>query len=396
MFIGSVVMGTKLLKRALERYPLPNNELLELIMNNIAESDLYKVMIDNTSNGHLVLRKGKIKYVNMAFVSMIPVDRHLFNADLEGKSFEDFVLDEEVVEYIKQAKGRHSDEDTELYFQSGQDIKCISLSFRTLVTPEEHYIDIITKDVSVDKQNEAKLRRSESLASMTTMAAGIAHEIKNPLAAMQIHLQLLQKAFQKKGSLNLNDAERYLSVLEEEISHLNGIAVDFLFAVKPMNIHLRRQDINSVCQDLIEFISPELEENEIELDAKLSEFLPKLELDPNYLKQAFLNIIKNAIDAMKGCPLKRLTIATKLDGNFVSVIISDTGKGIEQEKVSKIFEPYFTTKDTGTGLGLTVVYKVVKEHRGDISVSSVENKGTTFVIQLPVPTSERLSIEGGI
>ncbi len=388
-------MGTKLLKRALERYPIPNNELYSLIQSNIAESDLFKVMTDNTPNGHLVLRKGKIKYVNMAFVSMIPVNRNLFNDDCEGKSFESFVLDEEVVEYIKNAKGRHSDEDTELYFQSGQDIKCISLSYRTLTTPEDQYLDIVTKDISIEKQNEAKLRRSESLASMTTMAAGIAHEIKNPLAAMQIHLQLLQKAFAKKGSLTLDDAERYLSVLEEEISHLNGIAVDFLFAVKPMNIHLRRQDINSVCQDLIDFITPELEENKIDLDIKLAEFLPKLDLDPNYLKQAFLNIIKNAIDAMKDAPVKRLSIKTKLDGNFVSVCISDTGKGIDNEKVSKIFEPYFTTKDTGTGLGLTVVYKVVKEHRGDITVTSAEGKGTTFVIQLPVPTTERLTIEGG-
>ncbi len=385
-------MGTKLLKKALDRYQIPNKELQALIKDNIAETDLYKVLIDNTTQGHLVLRNGKIKYVNLAFISMIPTKRSLFS-ELEGQPYESFILDEEVCEYIKNAKGRQSDEETELYFQAGQDIKTISLSYHILKTPEADYLDILTTDISVEKQNEARLRRSESLASMTTMAAGIAHEIKNPLAAMQIHLQLLQKAFSKKGSLTLKDSERYIAVLEEEIAHLNGIAVDFLFAVKPMNVNLRRADINTVCKDLIAFIEPELNENNIKIDTKFDTYLPKLDLDPNYLKQAFLNIVKNAIDAMKNCETKELKLYTKLDGNFVSVVITDTGKGIDSEKVSKIFEPYFTTKDTGTGLGLTVVYKVIKEHRGDISVTSVSGKGTTFTILLPVPISERLSIE---
>lgn len=385
-------MGTRLLKKALERYELPNEELLNLIKDNIAEADLYKIILDKTPQGHLILLNSRIKYVNIAFMSMIPTNRKLFN-EIEDKLYEDFILDDEVVAYIKNAKSHHSLEDTELYFQSGQEIKTITLSYNSLETPEGFYLDIICDDITEEKVNEARLRRSESLASMTTMAAGIAHEIKNPLAAMQIHLQLLQKAFSKKGSLTYKDVERYVAVLEEEISHLNGIAVDFLFAVKPMNIRLKRADVNQVFEDLIEFIKPELSNHSITIETKFANFLPKLELDANYLKQAFLNIVKNAIDAMKDSKEKRLSFSTKLDGDFVAITISDTGCGIDNMKLSKIFEPYFTTKDSGTGLGLTVVYKVVKEHRGDISVASTIDKGTVFTILLPVPSSERLSIE---
>jgi Signal transduction histidine kinase len=385
-------MGNKQLEKLLDRYPIANKELARLIDENLAESELLKLLIDNARQGHLLLKNGRVVYVNMAFVSMIPVKRSLLS-DVEGTPFEMLISDREVVDYIRKARGRHSAEDTELYFQSGQDIKTISISYHEITTQEGDYLDVMTDDITREKQNDARLRRSESLAGMTTMAAGIAHEIKNPLAAMQIHLQLLEKAFAKKSRLTLDDAKRYIDVLEEEIAHLNGIAVDFLFAVKPMNVNLRRSDINSVCLDLLEFITPELDEHGIKCNSSLESYLPKLDLDANFLKQALLNIVKNAIDAMKNSEHKELSISTKLSGNFVTVAISDTGSGIPHEKVGKIFEPYFTTKDTGTGLGLTVVYKVIKEHRGDITVSSREGLGTTFTIQLPVPSSERLSIE---
>ena len=238
--------------------------------------------------------------------------------------------------------------------------------------------------------NETRLRRSESLASMTTMAAGIAHEIKNPLAAMKIHLHLMRKTLKTKGSLDSDGAERYLSVLDEEIDHLNKIAVDFLFAVRPMNIELRLGSIESVVNDLITFLSPEADEKNIEVVSDVEKFLPRIEMDSRYLRQSLLNIVENAFAAMPGGG--RLTISVKLDGNFEIITIKDTGTGIDEEHLSKIFEPYFTTKASGTGLGLTVVYKVIKEHRGDIFVASEPGKGTVFTIKLPVPSTERKAI----
>ena len=142
---------------------------------------------------------------------------------------------------------------------------------------------------------------------------------------------------------------------------------------------------------LEDFVRPELEEHGIRLVVKIQPFLPQLLIDVNYLRQALLNIVKNAMNAMEDGG--RLDIDVWSDGDYVKISVKDTGCGIDQEHIGKIFEPYFTTKASGTGLGLTVVYKIVKEHDGDISVSSEVGKGTTFTISLPVPSDERIAIE---
>ena len=112
----------------------------------------------------------------------------------------------------------------------------------------------------------------------------------------------------------------------------------------------------------------------------------------NLIKQAFLNLIQNAFAAMPNGGT--LTVQSKSNGDYISIVIADTGVGIPQEKLSKIFEPYYTTKASGTGLGLTLVYKIMKEHNGEIHVTSEVNKGTTFVLDFPIPVSERKAIEG--
>ena len=248
-------------------------------------------------------------------------------------------------------------------------------------------MDVIIREITEAIRKETRLRRSESLASMTTMAAGVAHEIKNPLAAMKIHTQLMRKTIQKKGSINESDAEGFLSVLEEEIEHLNKIAVDFLFAVKPMEVELKKESINDIVSDILSFLEPEAEEKNIVVDSVLSSFIPNIELDSRLVKQALLNLIQNAFAAMDGGG--KLSVVTKLNGDFVSVRISDTGCGIDEDKIAKIFEPYYTTKASGTGLGLTLVYKIMKEHHGDIHVTSQKGKGTTFTLDFPIPVSER-------
>lgn len=249
----------------------------------------------------------------------------------------------------------------------------------------------LVRDISEEKRQESRLHRSESLASLTTVAAGVAHEIKNPLASIGIHLQLLRKAFQRKKSLTLEDASRYLNIIDEEIERLNGIVVDFLFAVRPMDVRLRLENINHIINDVCNFVSYELSGHKIHIRRHLGEFLPKLRVDENLLKQALLNIIKNAMNAME-INGGMLTVTTKLVGDHVAISLSDTGVGMDEATLAKIFEPYFTTKSSGSGLGLTMVFKVVKEHMGEISVSSKKGEGTTFTITLPVPTSQRLAL----
>ena len=261
---------------------------------------------------------------------------------------------------------------------------------------------ILVDDITERRIREGRLRRMESLASLTTLAAGVAHEIKNPLGSLSIHVQLIQKSMDAQKQLcadlhKMDNAgcdpskyfpiiDKYLKVVNEEMDRLNGIVVDFLFAVRPMNAELRRGDINTLIKELAEFVSFELENHHIECVLNLTDKLPMINFDERLMKQALLNLIKNAIAAMdKG---GNLNIATEASEGELLINIADTGIGIPEKNLSKIFEPYFTTRETGSGLGLTVVFKIIKEHDGEIRVRSREGEGTDFLITLPIPQTD--------
>jgi signal transduction histidine kinase len=189
--------------------------------------------------------------------------------------------------------------------------------------------------------------------------------------------------------------DKYIGIVNEEIDRLNHIVVDFLFAVRPMDINPVEADINALLSELAAFVLYELEEAHIECALVLDESLPLLSFDERFLKQAFLNLIKNAAAAMPEGGI--LTIKTEKRDAEALISIQDTGTGISEENLSKIFEPYFTTKETGSGLGLTLVFKIIREHQGEISVKSREGEGTSFIITLPIPQKERRLIGfGGI
>ena len=246
------------------------------------------------------------------------------------------------------------------------------------------------EDITEKRNKEIRLHRAENLASLTNLAAGVAHEIKNPLGAISIHLQLMRKSLVKGIGID-SLIDNYFNILNEEVDRLNRIVVDFLFAVRPMMLELREADINHLVADIAEFTRAELEQNGIRLFVEPEENLPPVLIDERRMKQVFFNLVKNAQDAMPSGGL--LTIATLRSGSEVLINVCDTGIGMSDENLRKIFEPYYTTKENGTGLGLTLVYKIIKEHRGEISVDSREGEGSEFVISLPVSRKELRLIE---
>jgi len=271
-------------------------------------------------------------------------------------------------------------------------------------------------DITEKRRKEIRMRQVENLASLTTLAAGVAHEIKNPLGSISIHIQLLQKAFAKNEELyylshpedrpdeNFTGGEkgpvayftvfnRYIAVINEEIERLNHIVVDFLFAVRPMTLNLREGNLNAFVREVADFTAYELEAAHVATVLELDETLPLLEFDGQVMKQALLNLIQNAAAAMKEGGT--LTIRTERKDNEAVLSVSDTGTGISDKDMAKIFEPYFTTKERGSGLGLTLVFKIVREHRGDITVASNEGEGTCFTITLPILQRERRLLPAG-
>ncbi|MDR2923793.1 MAG: PAS domain-containing protein [Treponema sp.] len=257
---------------------------------------------------------------------------------------------------------------------------------------------VYMEDITEKRKSESRLRQAENLASLTTLAAGVAHEIKNPLASISIHLKLAEKALarmsleppEKKTNTREKtpSVEKYFRVLNEEVDRLNRIVVDFLFAVRPLNLKLREANVNGIISALVDFASFEMEQNHITCFLELDENVPNILIDERLIKQALLNIIQNSYAAMPKGGL--LTIATSYAQDEVRISLCDTGIGISEENLSKIFEPYYTTRDAGTGLGLTMVYKIIKEHQGEISVDSREGGGTDFRIILPVPVQKHM------
>lgn len=389
-------MSNRLLKRVSEDISsCPEKELKNLINQALEEGDIYYSLFNSLDQGHVIIdEKGIVVMANQRVFTLVPYQRKYRNRPLEGMNLRECLSDEDLAQYVEDViNGKEKGEKRDFTIQVGSELRTLRVSFRRLYSDKNQYMDIVIADISEEIRKETRLRRSESLASMTTMAAGVAHEIKNPLAAMQIHTQLMRKAFQRYGSMDESKADKYLSVIEEETQHLNKIAVDFLFAVKPMEVELRLGLLNDAVDEVVSFLMPEAEEKGIEVITTLDSFIPRIEFDSRLIKQALLNLVQNAFAAMSEGG--KLDIISKNEGDFISLRIRDTGCGIPEEKLSKIFEPYFTTKASGTGLGLTLVYKIMKEHNGDIHVKSEEGKGTEFILEFPVPVSERKALEGG-
>ena len=357
----------------------------ELLISAINQISLLETVSDSINVGILVCdENNNLVFVNKCAIRMLPIDY------TEGVQIWSAIMDDSLVECFRdilisrdKAVGREID-----IVHNGRNkllsINVVPLVQKKKITGSLIYID----DITEKRKEESRLRRAENLASLTTLAAGVAHEIKNPLGSISIHIQLLQKALEKKSNSSENagydnKTERYFKVVKEEIERLNRIVVEFLFAVRPMNLELRKGDINKLISQILEFVQMEFEQSKILCLLELDENVPEILIDERYMKQAMMNLVTNAKAAMPGGGV--LTIATNCVENEIRISVCDTGIGIHKENIEKIFEPYFTTKETGTGLGLTQVYKIIKEHQGEITVDSEPGTGSDFRIILPMP-----------
>ncbi len=267
--------------------------------------------------------------------------------------------------------------------------RVIAASITPLISSKKTIVGTLIHldDITEKRKREGQLRRAESLASLTTLAAGVAHEIKNPLGSISIHIQLIKRALKLRDPPDMASVDRHLGVVDEEIERLNKIVVDFLFAVRPIDIQLILSDPRDVVREVAELMRYEAEKNDIELVVDLPDKISLILLDKRYLKQAILNLVSNALAAMPEGG--RLVLGVTSDNAEVRIRVEDTGVGIPEDKLSKIFEPYYSTKENGTGLGLTITFKIVKEHSGEIAVSSRPSQGTVFTIILPVPQKDK-------
>ncbi len=240
---------------------------------------------------------------------------------------------------------------------------------------------VILRDITQTRRATQETIESERFGALTMLAAGVAHEIGNPLNSLDIHLQLMQRRLGKIPAKHRKELEQSVTVARGEVARLDHIITQFLRAIRPQPITLHRGDINAVIEESIAFLRAEIADRDILVEVELEDGLPLLEIDRDQIKQAFYNVVRNAFQAMKTGGILR--IRSSSDETHVTVSFADTGGGIPPENISRIFEPYFTTKEGGSGLGLLIVRRIVRAHGGEVALESAPGRGLTLSIRLP-------------
>lgn len=391
-------------KRLAQKVAKLSNEQVESLLDMVLEeNETLDAVMESLNTGLLICDKaGNLLLTNKTAERLLPFNATRVSlAEQRGMTTPvwNIIADSDISAFLRSVYEKPKNQTSEEFTleTAGGSVRIIVVTALPLVQKKRVTGTLIQiEDVTDARNQQTLLRRMESLASLTNLAASVAHEIKNPLGAISIHIQLIQKALKRarEGDGMLPDekfVEKYLDVVNEEIDRLNRIIVDFLFAVRPIQAKLEPVNPNEIINSLMDFMKPEFEKADVELKLELLDKPPNLMLDVALFKQVIMNLAQNAVAAMKNGGL--LGINTQIKNDHFIITVADTGEGMDEQTCSRIFEPYFTTKANGTGLGLTMVYKIIKESAGEIDVRSFPGEGTIFTISLPIPQKERRSIE---
>ena len=366
--VGSEDVQTFLARLAKEK------GLLETIFNAIQEG---VIVTDST---------GRINYVNQAACGLFGLSREdcldrLLSERLRGLEWS------EVAGGGEQIVSR----DMEVYYPENRILNFYVVPLKNEpavrgkkaapVEPAVSGYAVILRDITESRRNTEQAIESERLSALTLLAAGVAHEIGNPLNSLHIHLQLMERRLRKLPEEAREPLRESIDIAKGEITRLDSIINQFLRALRPTPLETRPENINAIVEESVAFLEAEIADRDILVEQELRPDLPLLEVDRNQLKQVFYNIIKNAFQAMKSEGILR--IRTDRDDHFVSISFADTGGGISPDHMSSIFQPYFTTKEKGSGLGLLIVRRIVRAHGGEIDLVSNEGIGLTLTIRLP-------------
>ncbi len=255
---------------------------------------------------------------------------------------------------------------------------------------------VILSDVTRERQTTARRIEDERAASIRLLAAGVAHELGNPLNSLTIHLQLIGRKLRKlKVAKDQDTAALAESILvcEEEVARLDGIIANFLEALRPRPPDLAETNLAEVLAEVLKFQRREFADRGVVVEAETPAELPPVMADRNQLKQVFFNLTKNALEAMP--PGGRLKIRSQADDDHVYLLFGDNGAGIKPADLARLFEPYHTTKPGGHGLGLMIVQRIMRDHGGHAGIESKEGVGTVVTLQFPRKDRRVRMLESG-
>lgn len=323
-----------------------------------------EIKIEGNSWGLGVARMGVTKKIK----TYIPVTMHL------SSTGEEYVIG--VFEVILDVTKKYNSIVKVQYYIFGVFLLLMAIIFFALLFIVHNAEEIIKKRAAEQKELEAQLHMAERLAALGQMVAGVSHEIKNPLGIIQSTAELLT------GMIQADERQKRLSlVIKEESVRLNNIVTEFLDFARPYELNIEECKLDEIIRKNISFLEQELDKKGIKVRDNLDGRNLIIYADPERLYRVFMNLFINSIQAIDGTG--EINISVEEEGNGYIVKVEDTGTGINKEAMNKIFNPFFTTKEKGNGLGLSIVRNIIEGHEGTISIESTEGAGTRVIIYLP-------------
>lgn len=370
---------TEFLERISNRIERIDRKGLEqYVLDLIRELKFVTFLLDQAHEGLMVITPSKeILFLNRRMSQLLNLSENM-NRKNVGQIIPDSALSAVISSAIEQKK--------EIFNQEFEIMlpRPIILKVNLLYEKKEKPPVFILSITNLT-DNETHIRERFQLANleaMTGLAAGVAHEIGNPLSSMAIHLKLLSKIISKIPESEQNKAEDSLKAMEDEMKRLDQIIRNFLRAARRKPLRFEVASINELLDKTLSFLKPELKGSKVKVVKEFDQDLPVFLIDPDRIHQVIVNLVKNSIHAMpKGGTLR---IETEGKDKLCVIRFQDTGVGIPGEVIPRIFDAYYTTKEEGSGLGLMIVHQIVKEHGGRVEVRSNLNQGTTFTILLPI------------
>jgi two-component system, sporulation sensor kinase E len=363
---------------------LDSVNLANLVQRLARERGLFEEIFNTLQEGVLVITlDGEIDYANDAAHRLIGIGEDELAGQILWR----------LVPGLRPSLGAALEDDTaaalpvvtrefELTYPEHRTVRLYMVPFRGEGRGDARRFAVILTDVTRDKQTNAQQIEDERTSSILLLAAGVAHELGNPLNSLTIHLQLMERKLKKlKASKEAESLAESVSVCRAEVARLDGIISNFLDAIRPRPPDLTELDLAEALTEVLKFQQREFSDRRIAVEADALADLPPVMADRNQLKQVFFNINKNAMDAMQ--PGGRLKIRARADDESVYLLFGDSGSGIKQEDLVRLFQPYHTTKPDGHGLGLMIVQRIMREHGGQVGIESKEAIGTVVTLQFP-------------
>ena len=390
---------------------LSSAQIQRIIEDNCGKTELFSSIFQSLQSGLVIVdEKFLLININKAAERYLPL-KSSFDKFSDDEPVFNYIDDDEISKFLKDCleNGKTNVSSEYTVKTSGGSVRFIDIFVTPLVQGQSNDLTLLgsiirIEDVTERKQQEILLHRMETLAGLTNIAASVAHEIKNPLGAISIHIQLIQKMVKKKRDFDgkLPDPkflENYLDVINQEIENLNKIVVDFLMAVRPISANLELVNPDKLLKSIFDFFGPELKSKKIKTEISLNKEDLRILIDQKLFREIIVNLATNSVSAIESkneadMDLSKdyagiISVKTSVKDDKYTILFSDNGCGMSEETVSRIFEPYFTTKANGTGLGMAMSYKIIKEFSGDIAVESKLGEGSSFKITLPVPQKDK-------